>query len=164
MSENEPGQTKPSIDEFQDVRELLAAGNKIGAITRLREHTDLSLADAMKYVEALEDPTAASGPSQKRPFLRRAGREMATPPPASAITGWKRWVFWFVVSSWSVIGIMDLARGHVLEGIRDLALAAIFATILGVRFGLRGRALTVVGWSMLLVCSAITILRWMGRV
>lgn len=37
-----------------DVRELVARGNKIGAIKLVREHTGLGLKEAMEYVEGLE--------------------------------------------------------------------------------------------------------------
>ena len=38
-------------DGFEDVRQLAAAGNKIGAIKRYRQHTGAGLAEAKSFVE-----------------------------------------------------------------------------------------------------------------
>jgi len=147
MSTDEPAPVTQSPDQFAEVRELLASGNKIGAIKRLREQTSWGLADAKRYVDAL----AAGLPPP------------ATPPPAAPVKGRARRFYLFVVVLWIVIGIADLVRGHVLEGIGDLAFAAVFAAFLGTNFGLRGRTVAVLGWVMFVVYMTITILRWTGH-
>jgi hypothetical protein len=146
MTDNESDPVTASTDEFPDVRELIAAGNTIGAIKRLQQHTDCDLADARRYVDA----RAAGGPAP------------ATPQPEGGPEGWMRWVLWLAAPSFIAMGIVPLATGHVLDGISTLAVAALFARMLGARFGLRGRAVHVLTWLLIAVYLVTTHFRRTG--
>jgi hypothetical protein len=146
MSENESAPVTASTDEFPDVRELLAAGNKVGAIKKLQQHTDCDLADARRYVDALEAGLPAP----------------ATPKPEGGPEGWMRWVLWLPIPFFIVMGIVPMATGNVADGISTLAVAALFARMLGARFGLRGRAVHVLTGLLIAVYLVTTFFRRTG--
>lgn len=108
MTENtspEPGQ--PERD-FPEVRALLAAGNKIGAITRLREQTDWSLAQAKAYVDALPyDPSSEGEPEDRTPV--------------------SKWAWRLLVVLFGFLGIVTLFQRHYLEASVYIGCVCLFA-------------------------------------
>jgi ribosomal protein L7/L12 len=69
-----PGAGGPHAPGALGVSELLARGNKIGAIKLVREQTGLGLKEAKDYVDALEAGTAPALP-------------VVSPPAPSALSG-----------------------------------------------------------------------------
>lgn len=149
MNPSTPDPTNQLSGEFADVRELLAKGDKIGAIKRLREHTGCGLAEAKNYVEALPGGMPTGW----------------TAPPSAGLTRARK-VGVFLVAASSVVLFVDrIIDGHLIRSVGELAFGVLVVIGLGgFRFGLREKAFSVLMWSLVIVFLTTTILYWMKLV